>query len=133
MHFSIYFSLFPSKKKTRVKNSKYILNFCTPHTNTNYRQLNVKLKIRDCSVGIATYYGLDDRMIGGSNPGVAGNFSLRRRNQTGSGAHLAYYTMGTGGSFLGVTRPGREVDHSSSTSAEVKEFVELYLHSPNTP
>jgi hypothetical protein len=28
---------------------------------------------------------------------------------------------------------GREVDHSLPSSAEVKEWVELYLHSPNTP
>jgi len=27
----------------------------------------------------------------------------------------------------------READHSSSSSAEVKEWVELYLQSPNTP
>jgi hypothetical protein len=27
----------------------------------------------------------------------------------------------------------READHSSPSSAEVKEWVELYLHSPNTP
>jgi hypothetical protein len=33
---------------------------------------------------------------------------------------------------LGVKRPGREADHSPSSSAEVKECVELYLHSPNT-
>jgi hypothetical protein len=34
---------------------------------------------------------------------------------------------------LGVRRPGREADHSTPSSAEVKECVELYLHSPNTP
>jgi hypothetical protein len=34
---------------------------------------------------------------------------------------------------LGVKRPGREADHSAPSSAEVKEYVELYLHSPNTP
>jgi hypothetical protein len=34
---------------------------------------------------------------------------------------------------LGVKRPGREVDHSPPSSAEVKEYVELYLHSPNMP
>jgi hypothetical protein len=34
---------------------------------------------------------------------------------------------------LGVKRPGREADHSPPSSAEVKECVELYLHSPNTP
>jgi hypothetical protein len=34
---------------------------------------------------------------------------------------------------LGVKRPGREADHSPPSSAVVKECVELYLHSPNTP
>jgi hypothetical protein len=34
---------------------------------------------------------------------------------------------------LGVKRPGCEDDHSPPSSAEVKECVELYLHSPNTP
>jgi hypothetical protein len=33
---------------------------------------------------------------------------------------------------LGVKRPGREVDHSPVSNAEVKEGVELYPHSPNT-
>jgi hypothetical protein len=33
---------------------------------------------------------------------------------------------------LGVKRPGREADHSPPSSAEVKEWVEQYLHSPNT-
>jgi hypothetical protein len=28
---------------------------------------------------------------------------------------------------------GREADHSPPFGAEVKEWVELYLHSPNTP
>jgi hypothetical protein len=28
---------------------------------------------------------------------------------------------------------GREADHSPPSSAEVKEWVELCLHSPNTP
>jgi hypothetical protein len=33
---------------------------------------------------------------------------------------------------LGVKWPGREADHSPPSSAEDKEWVELYLHSPNT-
>jgi len=41
--------------------------------------------------------------------------------------------MGTRGSFLVVKQPGREADHSSPSSAEVKELVELYFYSPNTP
>jgi hypothetical protein len=28
---------------------------------------------------------------------------------------------------------GREANHSPLSSAEVKEWAELYLHSPNTP
>jgi hypothetical protein len=28
---------------------------------------------------------------------------------------------------------GREADHSPPSSAEVKEWVELYLHSPSAP
>jgi hypothetical protein len=42
-------------------------------------------------VGIATGYGLDDRMIGVRFPPGAGNFSLRHRVQTGSGAHPTSY------------------------------------------
>jgi hypothetical protein len=34
---------------------------------------------------------------------------------------------------LGAKRPGREADHSPPSSVEVKEWVKLYLHSPNTP
>jgi len=34
---------------------------------------------------------------------------------------------------LRVKRPGREADHSPPSSAEVKEWVEQYVHSPNTP
>jgi hypothetical protein len=34
---------------------------------------------------------------------------------------------------LGVKRPGREADHSPPSIAEVKDCVELYLHSPNMP
>jgi hypothetical protein len=34
---------------------------------------------------------------------------------------------------LGVKQADREADHSPPSSAEVKEWVELYIHSPNTP
>ena len=42
--------------------------------------------------------------------------------QTGSVAHPASHTMGTG-SFPGVKLPGLGDDHSSPPSAEVKERV----------
>jgi hypothetical protein len=34
---------------------------------------------------------------------------------------------------MGVKWQGREADHSPPSSAQVKERVELYIHSPNTP
>jgi hypothetical protein len=40
--------------------------------------------------------------------------------------------MGTG-SFPGVQRPGRGVDHPPTSSAEVKVRVELYLYFPSGP
>ena len=50
--------------------------------------------------------------------------------QTGRGAHLAFCTMGTG-SFSGIKRPGRGVDHPPPSRAEVRERVVLYLYSPS--
>jgi hypothetical protein len=88
-------------------------------------------KSHDSSVGIALSYWLDDRGSRVRFPAGAGNFSLHRRVQNGFGAHPASYAMGTRALSLGVKRPGREADNPSS--AEVKECVELYLHSPNTP
>jgi hypothetical protein len=45
---------------------------------------------------------------------------------TGPGPHPASFTMGTG-SFPGVKRPGRDIDHPPLPSAVVKEGVQLYL------
>jgi hypothetical protein len=59
----------------------------------------------------------------------AEDFSNRFCVQTGSGAHPASCTMGTGGK----ARPGRDADHSPPSSAEVKNGQELYLLSPQAP
>ena len=48
------------------------------------------------------------------------------------GVHPASYTMNTG-SFPGIKQPGRGIDRSPPSSAEVKERVELYHHSPLGP
>jgi hypothetical protein len=66
-------------------------------------------------------------------PERVGNFSLHHRIQNGTGAHPASYPRGTRGSSLRVKRSGREADQSLTSTAEVKECVDLYLHSPNTP
>jgi hypothetical protein len=55
---------------------------------------------RDSVVGIATGYGLDDRGVG-VRVSVGQDFSPLHIVQTGSGAHLTSYPMGTRGSFLG--------------------------------
>jgi hypothetical protein len=60
---------------------------------------------QDISVGIATRYELE-------GPGTESQWGARFSApvQTGSGAHPASYTMGTG-TFPGVKRPGRGVTH----------------------
>jgi hypothetical protein len=67
-----------------------------------------------------------DWTVRGSNPGGARFYAPV---QNGPKAHPASYTMGSG-SFPGVKRPGRIVDHPPPSSAEVKERAELYLYSP---
>jgi len=52
--------------------------------------------------------------------GKAGDFSFLQNVQTGSGAHSDAYSMATAGCFLGVKLPGREVDNSPPSSADVK-------------
>ena len=60
---------------------------------------------RGSSVGTATAYGMD-------GPGIESRWGARfsAPAQTGPEAHPVSYTMGTG-SFLGVKRPGRGIDH----------------------
>jgi hypothetical protein len=80
---------------------------------------------RDGSVGIATRYGPDGPRI---EPRWGAKLSTPVR--IGRGAHPASCTMGTG-SFPGVKRSERGVDHPTPSQAEVKERVDLYLYSPS--
>jgi hypothetical protein len=64
-------------------------------------------KSQDSSVGIATGYRLDDRIIVVRFLAGAGNCSLVHHVQTDSGAHSAYYSVGTAGSSLRVKHPRR--------------------------
>jgi hypothetical protein len=59
--------------------------------------------------------------------------TFHHRDQNGSGAHPASYPMGNRALSVGSKRPGRETDDSPPSSAEIKECVELYFHSSNTP
>jgi hypothetical protein len=57
-------------------------------------------------------------------------FTTTYRTDLGPTQHPIQWVQGA--LSLGVKRPGREADHSLPSSAEVKERVELYLHSRNT-
>jgi hypothetical protein len=84
------------------------------------RQVYQRIRSRVSSGSVVTDYGLDDRAIGVRSPAGAEDFSSSLCVQTGSGAHPASCTMGTGGPFSGgKVRPGRDADHSPPYSAEV--------------
>jgi hypothetical protein len=70
---------------------------------------------RDSSLGIVTGYrlgglGIESRRGARFSPPV----------QTGPGAHPAFYTIGTG-SFPGVKRPGRGVEHPPHLAPRLKK------------
>ena len=81
----------------------------------------------DSAVGIAIRYELDV-------PGIEFHWgaTFPASVHTGPEVHPAFYTMGTG-SFPGVKRPERGVEHPPPSNAEVTERVELYLYSPSGP
>jgi hypothetical protein len=82
---------------------------------------------RNSSAGIATRYGL--WTVRESNPGGGEIFRTRPDRPW---AHPVSCTMGAG-FFPGVKRPGRDGDHPPTSSAKVKEGLELYLYSPFGP
>jgi hypothetical protein len=64
---------------------------------------------KDCTTGVRS-------------PTEAECFTPNLCVQTGSGAHPASCTVGTGGSFPGGKAwPGRDADHSPPSSAQVKK------------
>jgi hypothetical protein len=68
---------------------------------------------RGSSVSIVSDYGLGDRAIDVRSPAGAKDFSSSLCVQTGSRAHPASCTMGTGGPLPGAkARTGRDADHS---------------------
>jgi hypothetical protein len=83
------------------------------------------------SVGTALGYGLDDRSSRVRFPaGLGLLFTTASRMVLGPTQPPIQWVLGA--LSLGVKRPGREADHSPPSSVEVRECVELYLHSPNT-
>jgi hypothetical protein len=60
-------------------------------------------------------------------------FSLLYVIQTRSGGHTVSCEMGTGEFFRGAKWPGREANHSSATSARLKEHgnIDPISHTPS--
>jgi hypothetical protein len=90
-------------------------------------------KSRDSSVGIALGYGMDDRGSRYDYRWGLGIFLFTTASRTALEPTQPPIRWMPGALSLGVKWPGREADHSPPSSAEVKELVELYLHSLNTP
>jgi hypothetical protein len=86
-----------------------------------YIYIYFNIRSRDSSFDIATGYGLDDRGVRVRVPVGSRIFSSPRRPDR-LWVNPTSYPMGTGGSFPGVKRPGREADHSPPASAEVKKI-----------
>jgi hypothetical protein len=63
------------------------------------------------------------------SPGRVKNFVLLYVVQTGSGAHPASYPSIPGAFSMRVKSSVREADHSPPTSTEVKENMDLHIHS----
>jgi hypothetical protein len=79
------------------------------------------------SVSIVSGYRLGDR---GSIPSRGERIFPLASVQTGSGAHPAYCTMGTGGPFPGAkTRSGRDADHSPHLVPRLR-MSRSYISSP---
>jgi hypothetical protein len=98
------------------------LGFCIHYVHNN---ANVFIRV----VGIVTGYGLDDRGVGVRVSVGSRMFSSPRRPHRLSGS-TNLLSNGYWGLFPpGVKRPGREVDHSPATSAEVKQ-IWLYTSIP---
>jgi hypothetical protein len=81
-----------------------------------------------CSVGIATSYGLYNRGVGVRVPVWSKKLSSPdRRHRLRSTQPPIQWVPGA--IFTGIKRPGREVDHSPPSSAEVKKMW-IYTSTP---
>jgi hypothetical protein len=80
-------------------------------------------------VGIAQWYSAGLRAGFVSRQGL-GNFLFTTASRPALGHTQPPIQWVSEVLSLGVKRPGREADHSPPSNAEVKEWVELYFHSP---
>jgi hypothetical protein len=84
---------------------------------------------RDSIIGIATSYGLDDLGVAVRVPVGSRIFSYPKSSRPAPRSTHPPIQWVLGDLSLGVKRPGREVDHSPPTSAEVKKMW-IYTSTP---
>ena len=115
-----------------VETCRYKHNFCLIYCCVDWNLCNLIINTSsygswDSAVDIRTRYWPDV-------PGVESQWGARFSTpvQTGPGAHLASYTMGTR-YFQTITRLGLRFDHPPQSSTNVKKVVEPYLYSPSGP
>jgi hypothetical protein len=85
---------------------------------------------RSSSVGIATGYGLDDRLIGVRFPAGLGIFFFDTMSRPALWHTQPPIQWVLGALSLGVKRPGGVADHLPPSSSQGQECVVLCLHSP---
>jgi hypothetical protein len=81
---------------------------------------------------IGTFHSWPIGVLGFYSRQVLWNFFITS-SRTALGSTQAPIQWVQGALSLGVKWPGREADHSHPSSHEVKEWVELYFYSSNTP
>jgi hypothetical protein len=87
----------------------------------------------DSSVLLSWATGWTIGVLGFDSRRGMGIFLFTTESRTALGPTQLPIQWVPGALSLEVKRPGREADHWPPSSAEVKEYVELYLHYPNTP
>jgi hypothetical protein len=85
--------------------------------------------LRDCVVGIATSYGLDDRGVAVRVPVGSRIFLFSAFSRPALGPTELPIQWVPGALSPGVKRPGCEADHPTPTSAEVKK-MSIYTSTP---
>jgi hypothetical protein len=84
------------KLKDELTSLKGVTNFTLSYCIYNFNYYTTTNRSRVSSGSIVSDYGLDDRAIGFRFPAGPNDFSSSLCVQTGSGAHPASCTMGTG-------------------------------------
>jgi hypothetical protein len=109
-----------------TKHFSEFIKFSELDTASNVSSKTISILIRSANTktwvaqSVVSGYGLDDRAIEVRSPTGAEDSSYSLFVQTGSGAHPASCTMGTGGPFPGAkSRPGCNADHSPPSIADV--------------